>query len=153
MAELRRCIGSAKFGIEAHEAPPEDFPTQASQKDGLGRMCKPHWNEYTRGLARDRRANKATTEGPVKRNAQGRKAETAVQGDEQLPHAVAHNLPRLKAAAKRKQAEVEGTCPYTVGKRTCVAGGAGHAGPHEWPKPVKAEQKAALLEELQAILA
>jgi hypothetical protein len=34
--ELRRCIGSAKFGIEAHEAPPDEFPAQPSQKDGLG---------------------------------------------------------------------------------------------------------------------
>ncbi len=112
---MRRCIGSAKFGIEAHEAPPEDFPTQPSQKDGLGRMCKPHWNEYTRGLARDAKARKAAAEdeGPVtrylKRNAQARKTETVVQEDAQLPRAVAHNAPRLKAAAKRKQAEVEGT--------------------------------------------
>jgi hypothetical protein len=56
MANLRRCIGSARFGIEAHDASPEDFPRQPSQKDGLGRMCKPHWNEYTAGLARDRKA-------------------------------------------------------------------------------------------------
>ena len=40
---MRRCIGSTKFGIEAHEAPADDFPAQPSQKDGLGRMCKPHW--------------------------------------------------------------------------------------------------------------
>ena len=50
MADLRRCIGSAKFGIEAHEAPSEDFPAQPSQKDGLGRMCRPHWNQYTGAL-------------------------------------------------------------------------------------------------------
>ncbi len=31
-----------------------------SQKDGLGRMCKPHWNQYTAGLARDRKARIAT---------------------------------------------------------------------------------------------
>ena len=55
----RRCIGSARFGIEAHEAPVEDFPRQPSQKDGLGRMCKPHWNAYTAGLARDAKARKA----------------------------------------------------------------------------------------------
>lgn len=24
-------------------------------------------------------------------------------------------------------------CPYTVGKRPCVAGAAGHDGPHDWP--------------------
>ena len=59
MADLRKCIGSARFGIEAHEAPAADFPVQASQKDGLGRMCKPHWNQYTAGLARDAKARKA----------------------------------------------------------------------------------------------
>jgi hypothetical protein len=50
MADMRKCIGSAKFGIEAHEAPIDDFPTQPSQKDGLGRMCRTHWTEYTRAL-------------------------------------------------------------------------------------------------------
>lgn len=25
-------------------------------------------------------------------------------------------------------------CPYTVGKRICIAGPAGHAGAHDWPK-------------------
>jgi hypothetical protein len=50
MAELRKCIGSARFGIEAHEAPLTDFPVQPSQKDGLGRMCRPHWNQYTTAL-------------------------------------------------------------------------------------------------------
>ena len=64
MAELRKCIGSTRFGIEAHEAPVADFPVQPSQKDGLGRMCKVHWNQYTAGLARDAKARKAaTTEG------------------------------------------------------------------------------------------
>jgi len=47
---LRTCIGSAKFGIEAHEAAIEDFPVQPSQRDGLGRMCRPHWTAYTRAL-------------------------------------------------------------------------------------------------------
>jgi hypothetical protein len=55
----RRCIGSARFGIEAHEAAIEDFPRQPSQKVGLGRMCKVHWNQYTAGLARDAKARKA----------------------------------------------------------------------------------------------
>ena len=48
--DLRRCIGSKTFGIEAHDAPISDFPVQPSQKDGLGRMCKPHWTAYTRAL-------------------------------------------------------------------------------------------------------
>jgi hypothetical protein len=60
---LRRCIGSERFGIEPHEAPGEEFPKQPSQKDGLGRMCKPHWNEYTAGLARDAKARKAEAAG------------------------------------------------------------------------------------------
>src|SRR2546427_4664852 len=59
MAEMRRCIGSERFGIEAHDAPIEDFPKQPSQKDGLGRMCKTHWNQYTAGLARDAKVRKA----------------------------------------------------------------------------------------------
>jgi len=50
MADSRTCIGSAKFGIERHEAPIDEFPVQPSQKDGLGRMCKLHWNVYTRAL-------------------------------------------------------------------------------------------------------
>ncbi len=54
-----RCIGSTKFGIEAHEAPPDEFPAQPSQKDGLGRMCKPHWNQYTNALRRAALARKA----------------------------------------------------------------------------------------------
>ena len=65
MANLRNCLGSARFGIEAHDAPPEDFPVQPSQKDGLGRMCKPHWNAYTAGLARDAKARRAADPGDV----------------------------------------------------------------------------------------
>jgi hypothetical protein len=60
---LRRCIGSAKFGIEAHEAPPDEFPAQPSQKDGLGRMCKPHWNQYTNALRKAALARKASEGG------------------------------------------------------------------------------------------
>ena len=58
MADMRKCIGSARFGIEAHEAPVPDFPTQPSQKDGLGRMCKPHWNAYTTALRKAALARK-----------------------------------------------------------------------------------------------
>lgn len=56
---MRRCIGSERFGIVAHEAPVADFPLQPSQKDGIGRMCKPHWREYTNGLRRDQLARQA----------------------------------------------------------------------------------------------
>ena len=59
MTSQRRCIGSAKFGIEAHEAPVDDFPAQPSQKDGLGRMCKPHWTQYTSALRKAALARKA----------------------------------------------------------------------------------------------
>ena len=59
MADLRKCIGSAKFGIEAHEAPVDEFPAQPSQKDGLGRMCKPHWRQYTNALRKAALARKA----------------------------------------------------------------------------------------------
>jgi hypothetical protein len=59
MVDLRRCIGSARFGIEAHDEPVTDLPSQPSQKDGLGRMCKTHWNQYTAGLAREAKARKA----------------------------------------------------------------------------------------------
>jgi hypothetical protein len=56
---MRRCIGSTTFGIEAHEAPVDDFPVQASAKDGLGRMCRPHWTAYTRALRKASLAKKA----------------------------------------------------------------------------------------------
>ena len=59
MADMRRCIGSTKFGIEAHEAPVTEFPAQPSQKDGLGRMCKTHWNQYTNALRKAALARKA----------------------------------------------------------------------------------------------
>jgi hypothetical protein len=63
MAEMRKCIGSTTFGIEAHEAPVDDFPAQPSQKDGLGRMCKPHWNQYTNALRKAALARKAADGG------------------------------------------------------------------------------------------
>jgi hypothetical protein len=59
MTDMRKCIGSAKFGIEAHEAPATEFPAQPSQKDGLGRMCKTHWNAYTNALRKASLARKA----------------------------------------------------------------------------------------------
>ena len=63
----RHCIGSSRFDIEAHEALPDDFPVQPSQKDGLGRMCKPHWREYTNALRKAAVARKAeeTTDAPA----------------------------------------------------------------------------------------
>lgn len=75
MTDLRRCIGSARFGIEAHDAPPEEFPVQPSQKDGLGRMCRTHWNAYTAGLAHDAKARTAADGVPAAATA-GTKAVT-----------------------------------------------------------------------------
>ena len=57
--KTRTCLGSKRFGIEAHEAPADDFPKQPSQPDGLGRMCRSHWREYTAGLREDAQARKA----------------------------------------------------------------------------------------------
>ena len=78
MADMRKCIGSARFGIEAHEAPVTDFPAQPSQKDGLGRMCRPHWNGYTNGLRKAALARKAA-EGEAL--AEGVPAESARTGE------------------------------------------------------------------------
>lgn len=78
MAQIRKCIGSIRFGIEPHEAPVENFPAQPSQKDGLGRMCKAHWNEYTTALRKAALARKAAEGG----------AATEVEPTESEPAAV-----------------------------------------------------------------
>ena len=61
--ELRRCKGSARFGIESHEAPTAAFPKQPSRKDGLGTMCTEHWRAYVKGLREARVAAEAADEG------------------------------------------------------------------------------------------
>ena len=60
----RRCVGSARFEIEPHEAPVSRFPNQPSQRDGLGRMCKEHWKAYTGGLRTDALARQPASDGP-----------------------------------------------------------------------------------------
>jgi len=63
--KMRRCIGSTRFGIEAHDADASDFPAQPSQKDGLGRMCHTHWRAYTNALRKaavGRKAEEASTD-------------------------------------------------------------------------------------------
>jgi hypothetical protein len=88
VSDMRRCIGSERFGIEAHEAPVTEFPAQPSQKDGLGRMCKPHWNAYTNALRKASIARKAAeaeaepvaAAEPAKAK-RGRKAIVAAEGD------------------------------------------------------------------------
>ncbi len=64
LTELRRCHGSARFGIEPHEAPPSTFPKQPSRTDGLGAMCTEHWKAYVKGL---REARIATAGDAVRR--------------------------------------------------------------------------------------
>lgn len=91
MADTRRCIGSAKFGIEAHEAAATEFPVQPSQKDGLGRMCKTHWNAYTSALRKASLARKAAeaealaepavAEAEPAKRRRGRKAVVATEVD------------------------------------------------------------------------
>jgi heme oxygenase len=57
--EPRTCKGSARFGIEPHEAPVAEFPEQPSRKDGLGTMCTEHWRAYVKGLREARKAAQA----------------------------------------------------------------------------------------------
>lgn len=47
-AGFKRCAGYAKWGIQPHLAPVDQFQKAASQKDGLDRTCRPHVAEYTR---------------------------------------------------------------------------------------------------------
>jgi hypothetical protein len=91
---LRRCVGSERFGIEAHEAPVDDFPVQPSQPDGLGRMCKTHWTAYTAGLRKDARARQAG-EAPAE-------AETTIRskGASRKPTAKAASRPRSGRSRK-----------------------------------------------------
>ena len=91
MTALRRCIGSAKFGIEAHEAPPDEFPAQPSQKDGLGRMCRPHWNQYTSALRKAALARKGSEGG------------AAVEAPSTEPEPVAVAAPKAVGGRKTKE--------------------------------------------------
>ena len=105
MAELRRCLGSAKFGIEPHDAPVEDFPKQPSQKDGLGRMCKPHWNACTTALrkaALERRA--AQAEAPP-----GITADDATATEAEEPPAVITGAHGRRRAAEAEEPAQEAT--------------------------------------------
>ena len=100
MAKMRRCIGSAKFGIEAHEAPAGSFPAQPSQKDGLGRMCKPHWNQYTSALRKSALARKAAeggeSGGTVKAAGKTLAAKPARARRSKTEHPMAH-IPKASA--------------------------------------------------------
>ena len=99
MAEMGRCIGSAKYGIEAHEAPSGEFPAQPSQKDGLGRMCKPHWNQYTSALRKAALARKAEEGGgvaPTPGKAAGAPVKPARAPRSKSDHPMAH-IPKASA--------------------------------------------------------
>jgi hypothetical protein len=101
--ELRRCIGSTRFGIEAHEAEAGDFPAQPSQKEGLGRMCKPHWNQYTKALRKAALARKAAEGGVA----------TEVAPTESDPAAVASP----KAVGGRKAKKARAATPEPIRTR------------------------------------
>jgi len=95
---MRRCIGSAKFGIEAHDAPIEDFPVQPSQRDGLGRMCKQHWNAYTSALRKAALERKA---------AEGEAAAEVPTEDVTAPAAEEPSKPAKAARGRQRAAEVK----------------------------------------------
>jgi len=101
---LRRCIGSTTFGIGPHGAPVNDFPVQPGQKDGLGRMCKPHWTQYARALRRAavaRKATEATTE-------VAEAPDPAPEVPEAVPDApVEPEAPAPRQRRRRKQAGAE----------------------------------------------
>jgi hypothetical protein len=99
--QTRRCIGSSRFGIEAHDADARDFPVQPSQKDGLGRMCKPHWRQYTNALRKAAVARKTEAE------PEAPEPETAEAPDE-TPDSEApapRKTRRLKATAEPTEAD------------------------------------------------
>jgi hypothetical protein len=74
---MRRCTGSARFGIEPHDAPVADFTAQPSRKDGLAAMCKPHWSAYVKGLAAERKARAEDVEPAIAREAAKGRAKRA----------------------------------------------------------------------------
>ena len=111
--ELRRCIGSTTFGIEAHEAPADEFPAQPSQKDGLGRMCKPHWNQYTSALRKAALARKAAEGG------------AAVEAPSTEPEPVMVAAPKAVGGRKTKESRMPKPEPI----RTRVARGRQQATP------------------------
>lgn len=112
--QTRCCIGSSRFGIEAHDADAGDFPVQASQKDGFGRMCKPHWRVYTNALRKAAVARKAETtealapgpdpEAEVQETAEPETTEPDLVNE---PEAPAPRRRRAKAAADPDGAEAD----------------------------------------------
>jgi hypothetical protein len=114
MTDLRRCIGSTKFGIEAHAAPVGEFPVQPSRKDGLGRMCKPHWKEYTTALRKAAVAHTASAGAAVEAGAD-REAKL-VPGA--VPEAARGTKPEpIRTKAPRTARRTTGTTVPTAGSQ------------------------------------
>ena len=103
----RRCIGSTRFGIDAHDAPPDDFPVQPSQKDGLGRMCKPHWREYTNALRKAAVARKAEAEPEAPSPEPEVAVEPIEEEEESRPRRTRRTKTEAGAEAKVAEADVE----------------------------------------------
>ncbi len=142
---MRRCSGSKTFGIEAHDAPPTDFPIQPSRKDGLGTMCKPHWNQYTSALRKAAPERKSGATGDDAPSARDQAKQARAVASEEVVN------------ARRQARKAPSACSKTVGKRTCVVGAEGHAGPHDWPKTATAkaprQAKAPKVREARAVVA
>ena len=103
---LRKCSGSARFGIEPHEAPLADFPRQPSRKDGLGAMCDVHWKAYVKGLNADRKA-RATALVTDTGETVELPAETAKQVDAAITREAKAKAKAARAKADPKVAQAE----------------------------------------------
>ena len=109
---LRRCAGSARFGMEPHEAPTSDFPKQPSRKDGLGVMCTKHWKTYVKSLRKARIAADVllvadlTTAKPKGKAAKPKATKTrAIAHDAKLRKAATPAKTRAKPRAKKATAK------------------------------------------------
>lgn len=101
----RRCVGSERFGIEAHEASTSEFPKQPSQPDGLGRMCTEHWKAYTSRLRTDALARKATPDEPAAETAPTERGATTRKG--RKPTTKTTKRPSRAGTPSPKAAELE----------------------------------------------
>jgi hypothetical protein len=148
MAELRKCIGSTRFGIEPHEASVQEFPKQPSQKDGLGRMCKTHWNQYTSALRKAALARKAAESGGARRaGARPGADQGAHQARTQADHAGGRVAGRRRIAPPQPRdrwALGASPGPFSVrSRRWPRSGSPGHSGaPAPVDQPASARRRA-----------
>ncbi len=151
MAKMRRCIGSAKYGIEAHEAPSGEFPAQPSQKDGLGRMCKPHWNQYTSALRKASLARKAAEGGetPAAAKGTGRTAKAATGRRSKIEHPMAH-VPKASVKPPKEPRQAKAPKPESprVGKAKEVVAATESLGGKAYTDAVGSDEVQAALEVL-----